>query len=343
VQIVELTAAEWTVNCPTVDCVYLDWRWLNAIEAVYPRLRIVRLACVDAGVVLWLLPMVAVRPIFRRAPMWISVAFGNYGGFIRCADMVEKSWDESLRALDRYFQASNASALEIRGEKTLPSFSSSSYFKRFSLALPERETTLWERSLSSNARNMIRKVTKGGVSIEIDPQTGLGVFQRMYELQAKEHGTPIHAQNWFPELHRKFEGRCYTVVARQGSVPVGAAFMLDGAQTSFLHAVAWSRDVQGLPVADLLYWASICEAIKRGRSQIDFGRTRPIEGQLFFKRKWGAAESDLSYSYLLKAGEGVPLVVPESGKYRWATRLWSAMPIELQRLLGPRLRTHIPA
>jgi hypothetical protein len=316
---------------------------LEAIEAVYPRLRIVRLACVDAGAVLWLLPVVAVRPILRRAPMWISVAFGNYGGFIRRTEMVERSWEESLRALDRYFQASNASALEIRGEKTLPDFSSSSYFKRFSLALPERETTLWDRSLSSNARNMIRKVTKAGVRIEIDPATGLRVFQRMYELQAKEHGTPIHAQNWFPELRRKFEGRCYTVVALQGSIALGASFVLEGAQTAFLHAVAWSRDVQGLPVADLLYWASICESIKRGRSEIDFGRTRPVEGQLFFKRKWGAAESDLTYSYLLKAGQSVPLVVPESGKYLWATQVWRAMPIELQRFLGPHLRAHIPA
>jgi hypothetical protein len=338
-----LTAEEWTVACPHVDCVYLDPGWLRTIAAVYPKLRVLRLACFDGPTRLWLLPLVAIRPLLRRAPTWTSVAFGNYGGFVAVAEMPDEIWLRSLRALETYFLASGAARLEIRGNGSLTGFTTSRYFKRFTLPVQSGEERLWNDALTTNARNMIRKAQKASVVTEVDPPGGLETFQQFYELQAKEHGTPIHALDWFPALRREFGPRCYSVVASIEGRPVGASLLLDGMRTSYLHAVAWSRDHRQIPIADLLYWSSIRETIARGKDELDFGRTRPVNGQLFFKRKWGGQESELPYSYLVRPGGKIPLVVPESGKYRWATRIWRSLPLPVLQQLGPRLRSHIPS
>ena len=100
---------------------------------------------------------------------------------------------------------------------------------------------------------------------------------------------------------------------------------------------------RNLPATDKLLWAVLERMIEDRRTRLlDFGRTRPVASKLFFKRKWGAQENGLFYTYLLQPGTRVPQILPENPALRPAIDLWRRMPNALRRRLGPLLRPRIP-
>ena len=343
-RIVEVTKTQYAAASAPTNCIYCDPRWLAAVEEVYPHLAVHRLACLDGeSAPLWLLPVVAIRPLLARRPIWINVAFANCGGFVLLRQCPPEEWTLSLSALSEFFLQSTASALEVRGHTLGGAFTVVNYYKRFVLDLPSSARTVWDERLASNARSRVRKAQRCGVITEINPHDGLSHLEHLYERHAADHGTPMHSPAWLAALSRYFHDESFIIIAHKNGAAVGAAFIIGADETVFMHTVVADMRLPSLGTNEILYWAAIEESIRRGKRRLDFGRTRPVPGQLFFKRKWGAREESLTYSYLLKPGCRPPLLVPEKGRGRLAAWLWRRLPFSLQRRFGPRLRVRITA
>jgi len=69
----------------------------------------------------------------------------------------------------------------------------------------------------------------------------------------------------------------------------------------------------------------------------DFGRSTRDSGTYRFKAQWGAKEVPLYWCYILRPGDKIPDLRPESPKYRLATALWRRLPVGIARLIGPRI------
>ena len=80
----QVTKEEWQEYCKLCDLpsIYHDPRWLELIEGIYPKLKVNRLVLKNSDKIIWLLPLVEIRPLGKKMPMLISIPFGNYGGFL---------------------------------------------------------------------------------------------------------------------------------------------------------------------------------------------------------------------------------------------------------------------
>ena len=340
-------ADEWRRLCGETGytSIYQDPRWLELIEQVYPRLRLHRLACVDAtGEVVWLLPLVEIKAIGKLRPMLISVPFGNYGGFLYKKDPSSLSEEQLQLPLGEFFNETKAFALEIREpENPLPGFISGGDFARFELTLPGTVEQMWKDTITGNARTSVRKADKFGVHVSFHDARQLEIFQELNEQHAAYHGTPIHKRSWYPTLVEKFGQQAEIIIGRVRETPIGALMVLYHEGKAILHAAISDTNYRHIPAMDKLLWAFFEKAIESGKvTNFDFGRTRADSGKRFFKRKWGAIEKPLNYYYLMKPGHVVPRILPENPALAPAIVLWRHLPRWVHRSLGPLVRVRIP-
>ncbi|MBN2283472.1 MAG: GNAT family N-acetyltransferase [Deltaproteobacteria bacterium] len=346
-EIRETTEKEWNMQLSrcTIPSVYQDSRWLELIHRTYPGLKIHRIICCEEGeTVRYLLPLVEVRPLGRLRPMLISLPFGNYGGFLFPPGGEDGPDEPGLGALRDYFKGSRAFALEIR-ERGRPScrLSTDDRFRTFILSFPESIDELWNRVISGNARTSVRKAEKSGVTVHFDHPRAMAFFLELYERQSSFQGTPVHCRSWFPDMKELFPEELEIALARYRNDYVGALLMLHFGGSTMLHAAVTDPLYRHIPVTDRLIWAAFERLYETGRSKsFDFGRTRPVPGKLFFKRKWGGRELPIVYSYLIKPGYRVPEILPENPRLGPAVRLWKKLPRRVARIIGPPLRMRIP-
>lgn len=346
-EIESVTSRQWNKLTDTCELssIYLDSRWLELIEAVYPRLKVWRLVCMNSSrQPLWLLPLVEIRPLGRLKPMLISLPFGNYGGFLFPGGTSAVMNEETLEPLNRFFSNSRAFAMEIRLiEAPISVFQTDDKFKRFEIVFPDNIEIMWKKVITGNARTSVRKANKLGVNIIFDYVNALNVFQSIYERHASFHGTPIHHLNWFKHMASRFCDDMEIVLAQFNGRFVGAQLYLYHQDTAILQSSVTDPAFNNIPVTDKMLWGSFEKIMGKGHiTRFDFGRTRPDPGKLFFKRKWGGKERPIYYSYFIKEGHTIPNILPENQKLKPAIQLWRLLPLCITRLWGPFLRMRIP-
>jgi lipid II:glycine glycyltransferase (peptidoglycan interpeptide bridge formation enzyme) len=181
------------------------------------------------------------------------------------------------------------------------------------------------------------------VQVSFSESGQLEIFQELNERHAAYHGTPIHKRSWYPTLAGKFGRQAEIIIGRVGKTPVGALLVLYHGEKAILHAAVSDANYRHIPVMDKLLWAFFEKAINSGGvASFDFGRTRADSGKRFFKRKWGAVEKPLNYSYLLKPGSVVPRILPENPAFAPAILVWRHLPRWVHRSIGPLVRVRIP-
>ena len=338
---------EWKAFCKNCEwsSVYLDPRWLELIECVYPRLKIHRLVCRDSrNGISWLLPLIEMKPLGKTRPMMISLPFGNYGGFILPKNNKRRLTNDDLLPLIQFFERSRASALELREmDEPAHGFHVEKDFRRFEVFFPEKIERLWEKIITGNARTSVRKADKFHLEAVSDFPEALKIFQCLYEKNASFHGTPIHRVKWYETLMSLFNQEAEIILARYKQRFVGGLLLLHYRGRSILHAAVTDPHYRKIPITDKLVWSAFERIVQNKMTQsFDFGRTRPEPGKIFFKKKWGGTEKPLYYSYLVKPGHKIPRMVPENPTYKPAIAMWSLLPMALKRAIGPFFRSRIP-
>ncbi len=346
-EVIILKKEQWkrlALDCK-MSSIYQDSRWLELIETVYPGLRVWRLGCRNAkGDMTWLLPLVEIKPIGRLKPMMISVPFGNYGGFLYPKNSDHTASGESIIALNSFFNKSPAFAMEIREiASPLERFTIDDQFKRFEVPFPEKIEDLWNNTVTGNVRTSVRKADKLGVEVLFDHAEALPVFQSIYEFNASYHGTPVHHRNWYKHLMKLFHDEAEIVLARYEGRYIGALLIMYYQEKAILHAAVTDPHYYKIPATEKLLWAAFEKLMKEGKIHFfDFGRTRPVSGKMFFKKKWGGKELPIYYCYFVKDGYRIPRIVPENEKLGVAIKAWQLLPMRLKNFIGPFFRTRIP-
>ncbi len=170
--------------------------------------------------------------------------------------------------------------------------------------------------MRKTTRQAIRKAESAGVTTQIvtDSDEALQRFWPLYEQTRERHGFVLWPREMIREQLKLFgvEGRIFTVVARHNNCDVAAAILPHFGKTVFYYHGASLKLPGGVPAAQLVQWAAIKEAKRRGAARYNFWGVapankpqHPFAGITVFKKGFGgevidymhAQDLPLSYKY----------------------------------------------
>ncbi len=208
------------------------------------------------------------------------------------------------------------------------------------LPLPPDPDRLW-RSLDPKVRNQVRKAERSGLTIEVGGIDRLDEFYRVFAVNMRDLGSPLHAKTFFRVILDAFGQWARVILALKDTTPVGGLISLAFKDTLYVPWASSLRQYAPFCPNMLLYWETLRLGCKNGLSRFDFGRSSRRSGTYHFKRQWGAGESQL-YWYTIPLATGrATRVSADDRKWTVMSYLWRRLPVGISRMLGPKIRKYL--
>lgn len=217
-------------------------------------------------------------------------------------------------------------------------------YVRWLLPLAADAEAVWA-GLRKPVQRQIKKSESLGVQVRMATQReDMAQYYRLHlHTRSKKHGMPAQPQGFFYGLWDAFaaQGAMQLLLAEyEGVVIAGMVLLAAGTTARYAYGAS---DEQYLHVApnNLLMWTAIRWACSQGYRVLDMGRTASDnEGLMEFKRRWGAIKEPLPYYYYPQIG-GLAATSESSWKFRFLTRCWQRLPLEVAGPLGGYLYKHL--
>lgn len=308
--------------------------WRQVFERAYGHRSHYLLARGRDGRVTGVLPLVHVRsPLFGSS--LVSVPFLDGGGV--CADRpdVATRLGDEAQSLARRL---GVDALELRhGEPSGLGLPRVGAKVTCVLPLANGADETW-RQLDAKVRNQVRKALSSGLTAVWGGLESLDEFYRVFAVNMRDLGSPVHARKLFAALLEEFAESARLVLVRQGSRTVAGGVCLTFRDTLLVPWASALREARALCPNNLLYWEVIRWGSEKGFRALDFGRSSPGSGTHRFKRQWGARDKSLAWERVQRQGTRGGAVDAEDGAYGWAARVWRRLPVRVATGVGPWLR-----
>jgi FemAB-related protein (PEP-CTERM system-associated) len=305
----------------------LEWRDL-LLDAFKHRTHY--LIAERRGLVTGVLPLVEVRSIFFGVSI-VSVPFGVYGGIVAEDPESAARLADSAKGLAMLHGATYVELRNLHDPGvTLPG--TDLYVTFMADIPPSREECL--ARIPRKARAEVRKaLLNPGLTVDVGSRD-IPEFHRLFAENKRKLGSPIFPQSLFWKAIERFGERSFLLRVRHEGETVAAVL-------SFIHRDTimpyWSgatdRAVE-LSANNLMYFALMEEAARRGLKRFDFGRSRRDTGSFAFKKNQGFEPVPLHYCYVLSNGAKVPAMNPDNPKYGLARGLLRRLPPALAAKLG---------
>ena len=332
-------AARWDAYVASFPgaSIYHRWAWGQLVAETFGH-EAHYLAAFSNGAVDGVLPFVSMKSrIFGQ--FLVSMPFSSYGGVlarnIAARDaLLDNVAQFAKHAGARYIEMRQGIACDVGWEDRTPKVT-------MVIELPRTIDEMWS-GLSSGMRNKIRNAGKQGLRVEWGGSEMVDVFYRIFSRNMRDLGTPVYPKRWFENLGRRFHDEVEVVTVWDGIHPVGAGLTIGHGDTFEFPWSSTLHESRKKYSAVLMYWALQERALQKGFRRVDFGRSSPGSGTHEFKKHWSPREVPLHWYYWLAPGMAVPGLRPENPRYRWATRVWSKLPVPVANWLGPHIVRAIP-
>jgi CelD/BcsL family acetyltransferase involved in cellulose biosynthesis len=249
--------------------------------------------------------------------------------------------EEALRGRWRYF--------EIRPGCPVPSdvalCQSSAEYAFHQLDLRPDLATLYANFHKDSIRRKIRRAEREGLKCEAGTtERNLDAFYRLMTITRQRHGVPPQPKKWFRNLIDCFGPALQICVASKNGHAVAAMLTLRYKNTLVYKYGGSDTRFNNLGSVQWLYWEAIQRAKSEGLQQFDLGRCDMDQpGLMRFKRRWGAAESHLTYFRISRSDR--PLHVFDSNGPDWKVRaskkVFAHMPSWMLPRVGNLLYKHV--
>ena len=188
-----------------------------------------------------------------------------------------------------------------------------------------------------NIRRWIRKSVREGLTVRLGTSPAdLEPFYRLHWQTRRRLGVPLQPRSFFDSLWRRViePGFGFVAFVYLRERPIAADLFLAWNGTLIGKFNASDQQFWSLRPNNLVVWAGIEWACRRGYRVLDFGKTDSENAGLRdFKMGWGSTEVPLFYSYL-----GGPAPGPRDGlAARVLTRVIQASPPVVCRVAGELL------
>ena len=313
------------------------WLWKNVIEKAFGH-HTCYLVALQSGRICGVLPLVCQESLLFGSFV-TSMPFLNAGGALADSIDIESQLADQAISLA---QQSGAKYLQLR------------YRSRYQLELPAAThkvatvravisdvDAMWE-SLDPKNRRKVNKAVKSGLSANPEGTSALDDFYSLYAMTMRNLGTPVYGKEFFLEIVRAFPDDTEIIMVRRGKEPVASAFLFSYRD---VMEAAWGCSnwkYLSLQPNMLLYWTMLKVAGERGYNLLDFGRSTKGSGPHKFKQLWDTQDVQLYWARWSPAGKTVIDLNPANSRFQWAERLWSKLPLQLTKIVGPHIVKYLP-
>ncbi len=268
----------------------------------------------------------------------VSMPYLDFGGVVAANGDVEQAL-----LLDLVRKAKGC-ALELRCQHPITKLATVKNEKVTMILKLEgySEESYW-KGLNAKVRNQVRKADKSNVSIKWGRGELLDDFYKVFCINMRDLGSPVHSKLFFKLVLKHFSGAQIGVAYRTNQ-PIGGLVRIHWNNTL---AIPWASTLRAQRVHcpnNALYWQSIQYAFQNLCKEVDFGRSSKGEGTYKFKKQWKADESPLAWYQFNKDGVLQTQVSNvASGKMQVAAGIWQKMPLWAANIVGPLVRPSISA
>jgi FemAB-related protein (PEP-CTERM system-associated) len=198
------------------------------------------------------------------------------------------------------------------------------------------------KTFPRDLRTMIRKGVKNELVGEIGRLELLDDFYNVYATSVRNLGTPVFPKKLFAEFLREFPNDSDILMIRQQGKVAGGVLNFYFRNTVMPYYGGAYPEFYRTGINNFMYWELMRTAAARGYTNFDFGRSKQGTGAYEFKRGWGMAVHPLPYQFYLVKSEKMPELNPTNPKFELMIRLWKKLPIEVTKLIGPRIVRNLP-
>ncbi|PID59217.1 MAG: hypothetical protein CR986_06990 [Ignavibacteriae bacterium] len=313
--------------------------WYNIIESVYGHKNETLLALED-NKVCGVLPLSLIKVPFTKGYL-ASGPFSSHCEILGDSDEIKA---ELLDYAIKLTQSLNTNYSEIKNISNINIVNQTSLELNTaycSMVLEcDNEDKIW-KNLSKTLRNEIRNGIKNNLTLSDESdKVKLLNFYKLLAITMKRHGTPIHSFQFYKNLFKKIENTEIINIEYEGKII--ATNLLFGYNKT-LHSLASASDggYWKYKPNQYLWWECIKFALNNGYQYLDFGRSKVNQGTFLFKSKFGAKPVYLNYIYYLNKIKSMPNINDENTKFKFATSLWSKLPLSLTKQIGPYLIKYV--
>jgi serine/alanine adding enzyme len=267
----------------------------------------------------------------------ISIPYVNYGGVLSASNEYSEILFKGMR---EWMTQNNVDYFELR--TTHPKYELPVKTQKCSmiLKLPSSDEAL-ERELSAKVRAQYKKASKFEPSINFGGLELLDDFYHVFSKNMRDLGTPVYSKKLFERILDKPGIDAFLCIVKIDDKPVSTAF-LSGYRD--MLEIPWASTLKSANKYDSNMWMYrmiLKEAIRRGYTYFDFGRTTVDSNTYKFKKQWGA-ESVPHYWYYLLSSDTLPETNPDNPKYKLFIGLWKKLPVWMANIVGPHIVRNIP-
>lgn len=265
----------------------------------------------------------------------VALPYLDYGGVLAENEAAESELLEALR----WSAGTRRASLELRQEVPLRNMPAPVSAKvKMRLDLRGRSVEAYWSSLDAKVRNQIRKAEKSGVTVRAGREELLDRFYRVFCVNMRDLGSPVHRRELFAEVLRRLPG-AEIVLAELNGWCVGGLFRIRWGETMNIPWASTLRSYRANCPNNALYWDTLSASFRLGCAKVDFGRSTRGAGTWSFKRQWMAEEEPmLWYSFPALESDPIPVETGTGGFLEMASALWSRLPARYANWIGPQIR-----
>jgi hypothetical protein len=309
--------------------------WSLLLAECYNLRPFVCAVCDTNGDVMAGLPVIEINS-WITGRRWISLPFTDH-----CSPIFYNQID--LQYLTEYLVAlskDNKIEIELRADyPSHPEIHRLSNFVLHKIRLAPNELEVSNRIKSTHFQR-IKVAEQRGVRMEWGyNRNHIREFYRLHLMTRQRKGIPV--QPWkffnlfFGNIIQKELG--YVLLAYKDDECIAGAVFMNWNKTLVYKYSASIEKARQLHAMDLILWTAIKWGCKNGYEWMDMGRTdNEDDGLRAFKRRWGADETPLTYSYIPSISR-----VPSSGKLKAVMQsVIQKSPLWVCRIAGELLYRH---
>lgn len=307
--------------------------WLKAVEAGTGQ-QAHMLVAERGDAIVAVLPFHLVHsPFFGRA--LVSSGFGVDGGILSSDASVSR---RLAMEISRFAERWSCHSIELRGgfiptaeRWTVQEDAHAGFVKPLQnddmaelLAMPRKQ------------RADVRKGLANGLTVEIGcDQRDLDWHYAVYAESVRNLGTPVFPKALMGSVLRVFGGQADILTVLREGRPVASVLSLYHRTSVMPYWGGGVRDARRLRANDVMYFALMNHARRRGCTHFDFGRSKTGSGAYYYKKNWGFVPEPLRYALYTVEGQTSRDLNPNSSKYRAQIAAWQKLPLAITNRLGP--------
>ena len=281
------------------------------------------------------LPLTEVRsPIFGAA--LVSAGFGTDGGVLADAPGAVEALAAAAWALAERL---GVGSVELRGGPVPDQdwHAQDQSHVGFVRGLADDDEAELQR-LSRNRRATIRKAMKQGLEVTTGSLAAdAAAHYAAYSESVRNLGTPVFPRALFTAVLGALGAEADVLTVRREGAPLASVLSLYFRDTVFPFWGGSTAAGRGLLAADLMYFALMGHARRRGCTRFDFGRSKTGSGTAAYKTMWGFEPQPLRYATRTASGRAPRAISPLDPKYRLQVAAWKRLPLWVANAIGPQL------